>query len=171
MELVSDDGARFALTVVGYEFPDVEALVAADPDAEPDEDDLNWLVVRGEVTTADGARWSFEDGCLTAWQAADLGAWLHALAAGATPDVTDAWLEDGRLSFTEPALAFAPAADAAPGTGRVAVRVTLAAEALPPDDARTGPGTPVTLTLATTTEALTTAARRWTRELAQHPPR
>jgi hypothetical protein len=166
MELVSDDGARFALTVVGYEFPDVEALAAADPDAEPDEDDLNWLVVRGDVTTADGAHWSFEDGCLTAWEAADLGAWLRAVAEGVPADVTDAWLEDGRISFTEPVLAFDLAA--APAPGRVVVRVTLAAEALPPDAARPAP---LTLTLVTTADALAAAARRWTRDLSKHPPR
>ena len=166
MELVSDDGTRFALTVLGYEFPDLAALATADPDAEPDEDDLNWLAVRGEVTTADGEHWSFEDGCLTAWEAADLGSWLRAAADGGPADVTDAWLEDGRISFTEPALAFALAADAAPG--RVVLRVTLAAEALPPE--ADGP-TPATLTLVTTTEVLAVAARRWTRDLSRHPPR
>ncbi|WP_088281739.1 hypothetical protein [Kineosporia sp. A_224] len=166
MEIVSDDGALFALTVVGYEFPDLEALAAADPDAEPDEDDLNWLVVRGEVTTADGTHWSFEDGCLTAWEAADLGAWLRAVADGVPADVTDAWLEDGRISFTEPALAF-DLADA-PAPGRVVVRVALAAEALPPD---ADTPTAVTLTLVTTTDALAVAATRWTRALSKHPPR
>ncbi|MBI4942597.1 MAG: hypothetical protein HY830_17790 [Actinobacteria bacterium] len=167
MELVSDDGARFALTVVGYEFPDVEALAAADPDAEPDEDDLNWLVVRGDVTTADGAHWSFEDGCLTAWEAADLGAWLRAVADDVPADVTDAWLDGGRITFTEPALAF-DLADTTPGAGRVAVRVTLAAEALPPDAARAAH---VTVTLVTAGDALAAAAVRWTRELARYPPR
>ncbi|WP_088318143.1 hypothetical protein [Kineosporia sp. R_H_3] len=166
MELVSDDGARFSLTVLGYEFPDVEALAATDPDAEPDEDDLNWLLVRGDVTTADGTRWSFEDGCLTAWEAADLGAWLRAVADGVPADVTDAWLEDGRISFTEPALAFDLAT--VPTPGRVAVRVTLSAEALPPDAASRAP---VTLTLVTAADALGVAAGRWTRELARYPPR
>lgn len=60
--------------------------------------DANWLVVRGEIGTADGRGWTFLDPCLSTWEALSVGEWLRAVAAGGpAPD-------DPR--FTEPNLAF-----------------------------------------------------------------
>ncbi len=61
---------------VAYQF-------GANPQARPGTDwDANWLVVRGQVTTADALDWSFTDPCLTTWEAQELSAWLRGVVQG-----------------------------------------------------------------------------------------
>src|SRR5262249_60717551 len=77
MRLGSSDGARVELRLLRYQFPDRAA-------AGPGRDwDANWLVVRGDIRCADGREWSFEDPCLTTWEARLLGRGLHEGVAGA----------------------------------------------------------------------------------------
>ncbi|WP_407342163.1 hypothetical protein [Pengzhenrongella phosphoraccumulans] len=99
MRLSSSDGACVALRPTGYQFGR-GSLPRGDWDA-------NWLWVHGEVRTSTGASWSFDDPCLTTWDAVELLAWLRAAGQGKVPP-TDAPIEDseGLLAFTEPNLGF-----------------------------------------------------------------
>lgn len=85
--LEGTDGRRLELTLVGYEFPDLE----------DDEWDADWLVVR--ISAADDPDvWTAEDPCLLTWEVDELADWLDAVAdaPGAVHD----------LEFIEPNLTF-----------------------------------------------------------------
>src|SRR5680860_50633 len=98
MRLIGINGVSVTLSLVDYQFPTM---------ADGGWDDLNWLVVRGEVETPGGA-WAFEDPCLQTTEAQKLGAWLEDLAGGGieptSPDQNgDVWPD---LAFLEPNVAF-----------------------------------------------------------------
>ncbi|NHC16372.1 WapI family immunity protein [Motilibacter deserti] len=102
MLLISRDGAALRLVPTRYQF----GFGAS----HPGDWDANWLVVHGEVRTSSGGSWSFEDPCLTTWEAVELGQWLASAAAGAVvPTVSPDEQSEGVLSFTEPNLAFSVA--------------------------------------------------------------
>jgi hypothetical protein len=58
----------------GYQFEVTPAT------ADEEEWDANWLMICGNVRTADSRRWAFLDPCLTTWEARSLSAWLRAVA-------------------------------------------------------------------------------------------
>jgi hypothetical protein len=76
VRLLSLDGTSIDLRPIRYQF-------GANPQALPGTDwDANWLIIQGEVHTADGASWTFIDPCLTTWEAREFGAWLRGVAGG-----------------------------------------------------------------------------------------
>jgi hypothetical protein len=103
VRLTSSDGASVELRPTRYELP-------AEP-IEPGDWDANWLEVHGQVRTAEGESWPFEDPCLTTWEARQLRDWLRAAAEGRVP-VTAVPSEEssGVLGFTESNLGFSVAA-------------------------------------------------------------
>ncbi|MBX5491856.1 MAG: hypothetical protein IRZ14_11930, partial [Chloroflexi bacterium] len=115
----SPDGRqRFALTVLGYEFPE-----GAD-----DYYDANWLLVR--VVARDGeTTWSVDDPALLTWELDRLARWLERVAQGRFD--RQPW-----CSFVEPNLEFR--ADPLPGppgdasAPQVQVRVFFELELRPP---------------------------------------
>jgi hypothetical protein len=96
VRLRSADLASVQPTIARRQFPDIQA--------EGDRDwDANWLQVAGAVVLADGKTWSFEDPCLTTWEAAELGRWLNAVANGSVPPSPYGTGQDEQmLVFTEP---------------------------------------------------------------------
>jgi hypothetical protein len=103
VRLTSSDGASVELRPTRYQFP-------ADP-IEPEDWDANWLEVHGEIRTAGGESWTFDDPCLTTWEAQELRDWFRAAAEGRV-SVTAVPCEEspGVLAFTEPNLGFSLAA-------------------------------------------------------------
>jgi hypothetical protein len=87
MLFVGTNGARFELTVVGYQFPDLhdEGL------------DSNWLEIEIEVVSPRGS-WSCTDPTLLTDEIESLASWLEAIAA-AQP-------HEPEISFLEPNLCF-----------------------------------------------------------------
>nr|WP_246315106.1 hypothetical protein [Kineococcus aurantiacus] len=138
----------------GYQYPDLDA---------PGDWDANWLVVRGEVRTAGGESWTFDDPSLTTWEAGELGEWLRAVAAGRVEPAEDPGDED-LPAFTEPNLAFSVAAVAGE---RTVLRVHLSAEAVARRPGGRGCGVPLSLGWAD----LLAAAEQWGRDLAPFPAR
>ena len=125
MQITSPDQASFELRISGYQFPDTVGHGERDWDA-------NWLQVHGTVTQADKKTWSFDDPCLTTWEAKALGAWLADVAAGKVPPSpfgTDDPGSEQLLMFTEPNIAFSLERRIA---DRARVRVHFSLEALPP---------------------------------------
>lgn len=122
-----------SLQPVSYQFG------LGDSKTGPKDWDADWLVIRGEVRDGDGREWSFTDPCLTTWEAASLGTWLRGVGDGVVAPVSDKDLPDAILQvFIAPNIALSLAARNAE---RVAVRVHLSLEALPPwfgDDDRPG---------------------------------
>ncbi|HEX7162632.1 MAG TPA: hypothetical protein VF223_15525 [Trebonia sp.] len=165
MLLTSVDGTLVDLRISGYQFPRCAATCKNDWDA-------NWLTVHGEVTQADGKSWTFEDPCLTTWEARALGNWLREAAAGTVPVSPFGTGEpEGRLLFfTEPNLAFSVESRT---SDQVRVRVHFSLEALPPwlhGDQRPdifGYVVHIRLSVA----KLADAADSWVRGLAQYPER
>jgi hypothetical protein len=124
MKLTSSDGAEIALRPTRYQFR------AATRRGHGRDWDANWLVVRGDVTMADGKGWSFEDPCLTTWEARALGRWLRDVLAGTVaPSPFDGGGDEQLLVFTEPNLALSLGDRTAK---RVRLRVHLSLESLPP---------------------------------------
>ncbi|WP_231126163.1 WapI family immunity protein [Motilibacter aurantiacus] len=160
--LEGEDGAALRLVPSAYEFP-----------AAREEDDANWLVVRGEARAAAGAAWAFSSPCLSTGEAAALGTWLRAAAAGDVaplPAPADGLWDDtspGLLTFLEPVLAFSVAAVS--GTA-CTVRAHLSLEAEPPDGLEREPYEYV-LRLVVLRAGLLHAAERWEHELAAYPVR
>jgi hypothetical protein len=158
VRLVSSDGASATLYPVAYQFQ------APRPTANGDHTwDANWLMVRGEIHTADGRQWEFLDPCLTTWEAQALSAWLHR-AAGSDAAI------DRQIAFTEPNLAFISERRA----GHERLQVCFCAEALPPwaSHQHDGPQTgEYVLTLDISHEDLAHAARAWDRENEQFTER
>ena len=168
MLLTSLDGASLELRPTGYQFAEDSRA----GDNWDDEWDPNWLVVHGEVRTAQGDAWSFDDPCLTTWEARELAAWLRDAAEGRVAP-TDTPTEDspGLLSFVEPNLGFSVASvdDSA-----VVVRAHLSAEAVtarpvegPDQWALYAYSVPLTLGR----NELLSAARVWEDELTPFPKR
>ena len=166
MLLTSRDGASVQLEISGYQFPEREADGPRDWDA-------NWLNVRGIVVLADGTSWSFEDPCLTTWDAVELRGWLRDVAAGkVTPSLLDD-NDEGRqmLVFLEPNVGFSVESR----TGdQVRIRVHFSLESLPPwlQNAESGPElheyyVPFDVLAAD----LVTAAEIWLRDAAGYPER
>jgi hypothetical protein len=130
-----------------------------------DGDDDDWLMIRGEVRTADGRAWEFTDPCLTAVEAAALAAWLQA-AAG-----QDAGLATGPILFTEPNLAFLPGTGDG-GHARIWVRFSY--ESLPGWLTRDTPGWQAAgylLPLHVSRSSLAGAAQAWDHECSEFPHR
>ena len=144
------------LTIVGYQFP------SAVPEVEGFDHDANWLVVAGEVTHGDRS-WRFREPCLLTAEADELASWLERMAEGRS--LVDA------LDFAEPSLAFRRASLPDRDHG---VRVVFELEARPPWHRFTGDegdsGT-VWLDIATTQDALRSAARSLREDLLLFPVR
>jgi hypothetical protein len=87
MLLAAENGPRFELTIVGYQFP---AIV-------DDEWDSNWLNIRIHAQTERGG-WSATDPSLSTVDVAHLADWLEAIAEGR--------VQEGDLNFVEPNLSF-----------------------------------------------------------------
>lgn len=118
MRLHSSDSATVSLRPAGYQLD--RSGGTAGPGTDWDDDD--WLMIHGEVRTADGRAWEFTDPCLTALEAAALASWLRAAAGQAAGPATEPIL------FTEPNLAFLP------GTGdggHTRIQVRFSYESLP----------------------------------------
>lgn len=166
MLLTSSDGASVELRPVGYQF-------AAEPGepGEPGDWDANWLEIRGQVRTAAGESWTFEEPCLTTWEARQLGDWLRSAAEGRVP-VAEAPTEDaaGVLTFTESNLAFSLAAR---DGDDVALRIHLALESARPesDEATTSDVSANGVPLRIERRHLLAAAGAWEEELAPFPER
>ncbi len=124
VRLRSHDGAFVELRPVGYEF--------ARPAAPgPGKDwDANWLVLRGQARTPDGRSWSFEDPCLTTWEARSLLSWLRGVVSGTVPATPfDGSAEEQLLVFTEPVVSLS-LAERTPDAALI--RVHLSLEGKPP---------------------------------------
>lgn len=145
--------ARLQLRVVDYQFPEIfggrdQPHAGGEPDW-----DANWLVVRGRVTAADGGTWSFQEPCLTTWEAAALADWLdNAAARQPAPGLT----------FTEPNLEFRTVFDGI----QIVLTVGLSHESR-------CPGHPAAqeIVLALTSDAIRVAAREWRQQILGRPPR
>jgi hypothetical protein len=76
VRLLSDDGTTASLQPAGYQFdrPDGAAGIGTQCDDE-------WLMIRGDMRTADGRAWMFTDPCLTPREVAALAGWLRARAS------------------------------------------------------------------------------------------
>jgi hypothetical protein len=155
--------ASVDLDILGYEFPAaVEVERGWDWDA-------NWLVIRGQVTTADRS-WSFTSPCLTTVEAAAIGRWLRQVARGEVDPATDPGL-GGRDAgyFVEPNLAVRLGAA---NENEVTLLWSFEQESAPPeatDDQRYREGFPVELTLAR--QALAPAAEEWDQATSRYPVR
>jgi hypothetical protein len=164
VQITSQDQASIELHISGYQFPDTEGHGEHDWDA-------NWLQVHGTVASADRKGWSFDDPCLTTWEAEALGTWLADVAAGAVPPSPFGGDEPGQLlMFTEPNIAFSLDRRVA---DRVRVRVHFSLEALPPwlhDETRPDMFECFVL-LDVSAAELSQAADAWKVELARFPSR
>ncbi len=136
MLLSSENGDRFALDIVGYQFPDIDGGF-----------DGNWLNIRIDVTIQQGS-WSVTEPALLTVDVLGLAGWFEELvtasALNTTRTVTTAGLDDydslmaslgapGGLSFDEPNLAFSlEEADA----DHIRLRVSFELECRPPWSAR-----------------------------------
>lgn len=119
MRLESTDGGAVELSIKSYQFGSSN---------EHRDWDANWLVVAGAVALSDGATWSFEDPCLTTWEARELLDWLRQVHAGhVQPSIWDSD-EERLLVFTEPNIAFSLAARS---EDSVTVRAHLSLESGP----------------------------------------
>ncbi len=123
MRLLSSDGALLDLRPIAYQYgANPRAAVGTDWDA-------NWLMVQGNVRTAEGRDWTFTDPCLTTWEAREIGSWLRGVVAGLVAPATERPEEADLLCFTEPNVALSLVGRS---EGRVQVRVHFSLEALPP---------------------------------------
>jgi hypothetical protein len=164
VRITSRDKASIELGISGYQFPDMGGRGEDDWDA-------NWLQVHGTVTQADTKGWSFDDPCLTTWEAEALGTWLADVAAGTQPPSPFGTGETEQLlTFTEPNIAFSLERREA---DRVRVRVHFSLEALPPWlQEENGPDLfECFLLLDVSVAELSQAADAWKLELARFPRR
>ena len=124
MRLGSVSGPSVELRPVGYQFPGNAG------DGRGRDWDANWLLVRGDIRTADGLSWTFVDPCLTTWEARALVLWLRGVVSGETvPTPFDGSKDERLLVFTEPnvALSLEERTD-----DSAVIRVHLSLEARPP---------------------------------------
>lgn len=121
MYLAGTNGVVVSLRPIRYQFPHTE---------KGNWDDLNWLVIAGEVESSDGS-WTFQDPCLQTTEACRLGGWLREAADGSIapgePDEAGDISPD--LGFIEPNIAFG--LEARDG-GDVSLRVYFSLESAPP---------------------------------------
>jgi hypothetical protein len=99
--LLSGDGASVDLRPVAHQFSrQVHSWSCRSADcAEPGADwDANWLMIRGDIRTADG-RLDLTDPCLTTWEAERLSAWLRATASRDPAGYREAMLTEPNVSF------------------------------------------------------------------------
>jgi hypothetical protein len=160
VRLLSDDGTTASLQPVGYQFdrPGGAAVIGTDCDDE-------WLMLRGDMRTADGRAWGFTDPCLTTWEAAALAGWLRAVAS------QDARATIEPMLFTEPNLAFLPGAC---DGEHASIQVRFSYESLPgwlPRDVRGWQAAEYLLPLDVSRRDLAEAAEAWDRECRQFPQR
>ncbi len=155
MQLQSPDGASVDLRITGGRW---------DPYG-------TWLQIRGHITVADGKTWSFEDPCLTTWDAREFGGWLREVAAGTVPPspLVDGEPE-GVLEFLEPNIAFSVEERTA---DRVRIRIYFSLESLPPwlQNAEVSGPFEYFVRLEVSAEELTRAAESWMLELAEFSER
>ncbi len=170
VELPSRDGGSLRLRPLGYEFPCAASHI------DSDDWDANWLIIHGYVATADGATWSFEQPCLTTWEAAGLTEWLQRVANRAVmPYLVEAsaFMSDGNdasaATFTEPNLAFSVANYKA---NSAVIRSHLSLESLPPwIESDTVDNYEYSIVLDVLLADVAQAADDWHREIAVYPPR
>jgi len=151
VRLASADGAWVDLRVLRRQSVEVRAV-------ELDREDWahTWLLVRGEVHTAEGRHWVFREPCLTPWEGNQLGSWLRTVA-----EHPDEVLGRGVLAG-DPALSWV--LDAARAERRL-LRVHLAGPAAwtdPTTGAPLGGGVPLDVDVA----ALLAAADDWSADVA-----
>ena len=164
MKLQSSDGAMVGLVPVRFQFPDIGGL---GPNADYDWD-ANWLVIRGDAQMADGRKWSFEDACLTTWEARELCSWLRGVVAGVVkPTRFD---EEVLKVFTEPSVAFSLAAR---DDTRATIRVHFSLEARPPWLPEVDPGGlfEFFIEVSAALADFAVAVDEWERELVAFPVR
>lgn len=150
------DGGVLELSIRGYQFG---------ASGEPRDWDANWLVVVGTVSLADGTSWSFEDPCLTTWEARGLLGWLREVQAGhVQPNDWDSD-EDPLLVFTEPTVAFSLAARS---ESSATIRARLSLESAPPVGSELFD---YFVPLELTSEILAGAIDAWTKALVAFPIR
>jgi hypothetical protein len=166
VRLVSNDRALVELRPTGYQFSRAGGTEteSADCTAESYADwDANWLVIRGDVTAADGRSWSFTDPCLTTWEAERLSMWLDAVSRDAADrDVA---------VFTEPNVSFF--VDGRDGDW-VRMRVRFLHESLPgwlPRGVAGWQADEYFVALEVSTADLAGVARAWDRERRAFPAR
>lgn len=165
MRLRSSDGAQVELRPMRYQFAGFKG------DGSDRDWDANWLIIRGEVRTADGRSWSFEDPCLTTWDAQELGAWLRGVVSGAVQPTPFNGGEDDRIKeFLEPNVAMSLAAR---DNAEAAIRVHLSLEAQPPWLSGADPVELFEFYVEVTAslQAIAEAAGAWEQELAVFPRR
>jgi hypothetical protein len=166
VRLVSSSRALVELRPAGYQFSDAggTAAEAAAPTAGSHADwDANWLVIRGDVTAADGRSWSFADPCLTTWEAERLSVWLDAVSRDAA--------EQDAAVFTEPNISFF--IDGRDGD-RVRMRVRFSHESLPaswPRDVAGWQSGEYLVALGVSIADLAAAAHAWDGERQAFPAR
>jgi hypothetical protein len=132
-----------------------------------DEWDDNWLVIKGDVSTPDGA-WQFAVPCLTTFEAKQISAWLRGVADGGIPVSVsgDAGVVPS-LEFTEPNLAFSVGSYLG---GSTSVRVHFALESMPVG--QSGDGRDLFwVEIAVTAADLDSAADEWDKALSAFPDR
>jgi hypothetical protein len=165
VRLASTTGAVVELSPRSYEFG---------PSSEPEDWDANWLVIAGHVALPDGRSWSFNDPCLTTWEARELGSWLESVAAGDVEPFDFSGGEDARLlMFTEPVVGFSLASRVG---ASVTLRVHFSLESEPPWRADELDDDDTELfdyfvELKLTTGSVAEAAAAWDAELAAFPVR
>ena len=165
MRLGDQHGARVDLRIVDYQYP------AKHGDGSGKDWDANWLMVAGDAVAEDGHGWSFQDPCLTTWEARSLSEWLRGVVEGSVPPTPFDNREAQHLfAFTEPNLAFS--LDARTLDDAV-IRVHLSLESRPPW--RPEPGDPDIfnhyLLLRTPITQVALAIEDWERMINAHPAR
>lgn len=151
MRLTSADGAWVDLRVLRRQSVEVRAVELHREDWVQ-----SWLLVRGEVSTAEGRHWVFREPCLTPWEGNQLASWLRTVAAH--PDEV---LGRGVLA-ADPALSWV--LDAARADRRL-LRVHLAGPAAWTDPA-TGEAVGGGVPLDVAVPDLLAAADAWATEVA-----
>lgn len=166
MRLVSSSRALVELRPTGYQFNDAggtAAQAAARTAGSHADWDANWLVIRGDVTAADGRSWSFTDPCLTTWEAERLSVWLDAVSRNAA--------DQDAAVFTEPNISFF--VDGRDGDW-VRMRVRFSHESLPaslPRDVAGWQAGEYFVALEVSMADLAAAARAWDGERQAFPAR
>ena len=117
------------------------------------------------VVLADGMTWSFDDPCLTTWEAVELGRWLSAVAGGSVrPSLSGTGQDEQMLVFVEPNVALSL-------QERIAdrVRVHFSLEALPPW--LRGAGRPGIFDFFVVLDVSAAELADWTTSLSRFPQR
>jgi hypothetical protein len=167
VRLRSGDAASVELRPVGYQFSRQVAAGAAKAERAAGTGgdwDANWLMIHGDIRTADERYWTFTDPCLTTWEAERLSAWLRAAASKDPAGRQEA-------VFTEPNLSFM--LDGQDGQS-VRIRVGFSHESLPSWMPRKLPGWQAQeyfLPLEVSRVELAEAARSWDLDRLQFPAR